>query len=225
MKYCLPIIKKTKNDVLAMLEEAKDYQFVEIWVDYIEDLDTDFMLTLLQAHEEKLIIVLRRKDLEPPKLSPERQIEIIKRFVGKKSYVDLDVVAQTELLNTLLEEGVQLNLITSYHNYSLTPMTNVLTLIIEFMRKYKPHIFKIATQCNNENDALRLLEILITLKQQNLKYIVLGMGEFGTITRVFGTLWGNELVFAPLKKEEQSAPGQLTKTEMQTIVKTLKGTT
>jgi 3-dehydroquinate dehydratase len=68
---------------------------------------------------------------------------------------------------------------------------------------------------------LKLLLLQQNLKAQNKKHIVLGMGEFGTITRVFGTLWGNELIYAPISKGEASAPGQLTKQELENIFKDL----
>jgi len=43
------------------------------------------------------------------------------------------------------------------------------------------------------------------------------MGEFGIITRVEGILLNNEMVFAPLNKNESSAPGQLTRNELESI--------
>jgi len=85
------------------------------------------------------------------------------------------------------------------------------------MNKHNPDIYKIATMCTSETDALKLLLLQQNLKGQNKRHIVLGMGEFGTITRVFGTLWGNELIYAPLTQEEASAPGQLTKEELAVI--------
>jgi 3-dehydroquinate dehydratase len=60
------------------------------------------------------------------------------------------------------------------------------------------------------------------LKKENKRCIILGMGEHGMITRIFGTLWGNEMVFAPQTKSEASAPGQLTKQQLATIFATLQ---
>jgi 3-dehydroquinate dehydratase len=71
-------------------------------------------------------------------------------------------------------------------------------------------------------DALKLLLLQQNLAVQKKKHIVLGMGEFGTITRVYGTLWGNELIYAPIVKQEASAPGQLTKKELKDIFSILK---
>ena len=48
------------------------------------------------------------------------------------------------------------------------------------------------------------------------------MGEFGVVSRVFGALWGNEMTFAPAVKTEQSAPGQLTRSQLENIFKELE---
>jgi 3-dehydroquinate dehydratase type I len=89
------------------------------------------------------------------------------------------------------------------------------------IRKKNPTILKIATECQNDNDSLRLLDILLSLKETPQKYIILGMGSHGLITRVFGSLWGNELIFAPEKANEQSAPGQLTRKQLDNILQTI----
>ena len=43
------------------------------------------------------------------------------------------------------------------------------------------------------------------------------MGEKGFITRIFGTIWGNEITFAPKTLAEKSASGQLTKKQMEDV--------
>ena len=105
----------------------------------------------------------------------------------------------------------------------MTPEDNKLREIIDIMDEYRPTVYKIATMCTNERDALRLLQLLLELKKRNLKYILLGMGKSGVITRIFGTLWGNEMIFAPRVSIEQSAPGQLTRNQLENIFKELKG--
>ena len=47
IKYCLPIIKKTKDEVENIINNNPDYDFYEIWLDYIEDLDNPFIESLL----------------------------------------------------------------------------------------------------------------------------------------------------------------------------------
>src|SRR5205823_6146188 len=119
----------------------------------------------------------------------------------------------------LKRKRLKIKTIISYHNYKKTPVD--LVTIIKQMDEHHPSIYKIATICNNEIDALKLLLLQQNLRAQNKRHIILGMGEFGTITRVFGTLWGNEMIYAPQTEQEASAPGQLTKNQLEEIFRIL----
>jgi 3-dehydroquinate dehydratase type I len=117
---------------------------------------------------------------------------------------------------------LKVNLIASYHNYQETPDTLQLRRIIDIMKPYRPAVYKLSTLCQTEEDALRLLQQLLELKAKGVRAIVSGMGGPGAVTRVFGALWGNEMVFAPLSEEGRSAPGQLTRQQLETIFKELE---
>jgi 3-dehydroquinate dehydratase type I len=98
----------------------------------------------------------------------------------------------------------------------------VISAIVETMNSYAPTIYKISTYCKSPEDAVRLLTLICSLKKENKRCIILGMGKHGMITRIFGTLWGNEMIFAPQIEHEASAPGQLTKQQLDTIFATLQ---
>lgn len=223
-KYCLPIIKTTKQEVLQALN-TKGYDFYEVWLDYIKDLDEKFVVSLAKKFKGKMIFVFRRQNLEPTKLTTDRKQDLISLLSKFGVFLDLDFLTQQEELDFLRQKNSKMNkffsskikLILSYHNYKETPSLNYLENLIDKMVRYKPDIFKVSTFCQREEDSLNLLNLLFKLKEQRLKYIVLGMGQKGLITRIFGTLWGNEMIFAPKEKDEQSAPGQLTKDELKSI--------
>lgn len=214
INYCLPIIKNKKADVLTTIEQnEKEYQFFEVWLDYIKNFDEAFLTQLINLLGEKLIVVFRRQHLEKPMMDQQKRLTMLALLKNADAIVDLDISQAEELKTT------NNNLLLSYHNYDNTPSNDALQKIITTMEQYHPTIYKIATMCQTEQDALRLLELQQALKQQNKKHIVLGMGEYGTITRIFGTLWGNEMIFAPKEKSEASAPGQLTKEQLEKILK------
>lgn len=205
IKYCLPIIKKTKKEVLKALETA-GYDFYEIWLDYIKDLDDEFLTQISKSYQGKLIFVFRKINLDT--------IPLISKF---NVFLDLDFLTQYEELEFIKQKNINIKLILSFHNYKETPSLDHLKNLINKMKRYNPQIFKISTFCQKEEDALNLLNLLLLLKEQELKYIVLGMGEKGLITRIFGALWGNVISFAPKKLSEKSAPGQLTKRQLGSI--------
>jgi 3-dehydroquinate dehydratase len=47
------------------------------------------------------------------------------------------------------------------------------------------------------------------------------MGKHGTITRVFGSIWGNEMAFAPIEAANRSAAGQITVDKLDSIMQAL----
>lgn len=218
IKYCLPIIKSKKTEVLKMiLENRKSYDFFEIWLDYIEDLDSDFIQNLIKKYDGKLIFLFRRQNLEKITMPLNRRLEIMNLVSRSKSFVDLDL-SQTEEL----KHARKLKLIASYHNYQETPADEKLAEIVEEMKKLKPEICKVTTFCQSDLDALHLMDLLFELRDEKLKFIVLGMGEKGRITRIAGVILGNEFNFAPFTLNEKSAAGQLTKKELEKITKNIK---
>ncbi|OGK21313.1 hypothetical protein A3C23_02280 [Candidatus Roizmanbacteria bacterium RIFCSPHIGHO2_02_FULL_37_13b] len=220
--YCLPIIRNKKSEVLEVVHtNITGYSYFEVWLDYIDDVDEMFIKQLMVL-KEKLILLFRRQNLEKAKMGSTKKIKFISLLEGSQSFIDLDIFDQKEELEYIKNKKLNIKKIVSYHNYKKTVENNTLKKIVDTMNTYKPSIYKIATMCTEQMDALRLLRLLLQFKKRNLKYIVLGMGEFGIITRIFGSLWGNEMIFAPRQDNEQSAPGQLTKDQLEVIFNILK---
>lgn len=220
IKYCLPIIKSSKEEVLQeILQNIDNYDFFEVWLDYIEDLDKNFIEILLNKFNDKLILLFRRQNLERGKLSVDFRREIIKLLDSSDNLLDLDIFDQKEDLEFVNQNNLRIKKIVSYHNYEQTPALDELQKITEEMDKFNPDILKVSTFCQNKEDGLKLLSLILMLKKNNKKFIILGMGEDGLITRIFGALWGNELSFAPVDLKEKSAEGQLTKGQLENILK------
>lgn len=216
VRYCLPIIKKTKKEVLKSLN-IKGFNFYEVWLDYIKDLDNEFIIKISKQFKGKLIFVFRRQNLETIKLGFDKRSEIISLLSKFNVFLDLDFLTQYGELEFIQQQNINIKLILSFHNYKETPSLDHLKNLMNKMKRYTPAIFKVSTFCKEETDALNLLNLILILKEQKLKYIVLGMGEKGFITRIFGTIWGNEIIFAPKTLSEKSAPGQLTKKQLEDI--------
>ena len=201
IKYCLPIAKNSRDLVLKTINEhIHEYDYFEVWFDQVKDINDEFVSQLQQLLQDRLIIKMPGKWVD--------------KFAASPVLVDLDITA-------IKKSHSNINLITSYHNYKETPTDQDLAKIVEQMSAYKPRIYKIATNCEKPQDAVRLLNLLLTLKQQGLKCIVIGMGELGKLTRVAGVLWGNEFTFAPLVESEKTAEGQLTKSQLELILQEL----
>lgn len=221
--FCLPIIKNKKIDVLKIIQEnEQNYSYFEIWLDYINNVDLAFVKKLTKILKGRVIFVLRRKNLQKTHMTFKLRTDFILSLANSQSLLDLDIGTQVEELNYIQSHFLKIKTIISYHNYIETPNATAFEKIIAAMNKYQPKVFKISTMCNNQQDALQLLQLLLRLRSRDMKFIVLGMGNAGVITRVFGTLWGNELIYAPTMPSEISAKGQLTRNQLQTIFRELK---
>lgn len=219
IKYCLPIFKKTRQEVFDQISENPDYDFYEIWLSYLEDLDTDFVWKISDQYNGKLIFLIRKQNLEKSDLEKELKEKIIKLLETSDNFLDLDINDQKKELDFVKSEKLNNKLIVSYHNYKETPE---LGKIAEELEKYDGEIFKVSTFCNDEEDSLKLLTLLMSFKSKGKKFIILGMGEKGKIVRICSALWGNEMNFVPIEEKEKSASGQLTREKMEKILEELE---
>lgn len=228
VKYCLPIIKNSKEEVLRIISENPDYDFYEIWLSYIKDLDTDFVRTISDLYSGKLVFLLRRQNLEKSELTQDIKQKIIKLLETSDNFLDLDIKDQKKELDFIKENNLSNKIIISYHNYEETPELDRIANDVDSFRQLADHgndrevIFKVSTFCKTPEDSIKLLTLLLQFKKQGKKFIILGMGEEGKIVRVISALWGNEMNFAPVSEGENSASGQLTKEKLEKIFKILK---
>ncbi len=223
MNYCLPIICRKSDDVLRLIEaEEVDYRFFEVWLDHLEDYSFEEAAKWCSRFGDRLIVLFRRPRLEPIRMPLAERCRIIEHAAVAGSYIDLDIGTQQEELAFVASLHGRLRLILSFHDYEATPSDDELAALLMKMRESGAAICKFACFCRSPEDALRLLMLQRRLAAEGSSHIVLGMGEHGAITRIFGALWGNELTFAPVAREEASAPGQFTRAELERIFTILK---
>jgi 3-dehydroquinate dehydratase type I len=221
-RYCLPILKRSRKEVQNTIEDNLErYRFFEVWLDYITDLDPGFASSLVGLYPHRLIMVTRRQNFEPCKIDPATRFDILKTLSRKNVLVDLDISSQVEEITRAQTERLAIKTILSYHNYKQTPSDTELRSITARIAGWGAHVTKISTFCTIQRDALRLLSLLIDLRETGRRCIVLGMGKHGVITRVFGPQWGNDISFAPVDTAQRSAPGQLALDKLDSIMRAL----
>ncbi len=99
-----------------------------------------------------------------------------------------------------------LTVVSSYHDYEATPSCD---RIVSRLKAMPGDILKGAFRVNGFSD---LRELRLAADALEGRHVLLGMGEFGRITRVRGALLGNEFTFASVG--EPTAPGQIGLAEM-----------
>ena len=184
-KYCLPIIRDSQQGVKDAIAEARGYSHYEVWLDCVADADAGFATELVSAYPDQLLFVFRQPELEPMKMTAAKRLAIYHALNGKPVLVDIDASHQKQDFAAISREKLDLHIIGSYHNYDETPSDDALDDIVASMAEQNVDIIKVATYCDHEEDALRLLALQQTLKRQGSKHIVIGMGTMGLVTRVF----------------------------------------
>lgn len=103
--------------------------------------------------------------------------------------------------------------ILSAHDFSGRPdrLDDIFARIEETQRA---DVTKVAWQASSVRDALECAERLADCKQDT---IALCMGMPGLLTRIFANTWGSLLTFAALEEGAESAPGQPTLEELNSI--------
>lgn len=113
------------------------------------------------------------------------------------------------------ETGVRL--IASFHNFHETPPAETLVAKFMAMEKAGADIAKIAVMPRELRDVLTLLDATLTARAAiSIPVISMSMGGFGSLSRLFGWVFGSSVSFAV--GEKSSAPGQIPVEELKAVV-------
>lgn len=225
-RYCLPLQCRTVAEVERQLNaHSYAYHWFEIWVDLLESCDPAWLRDVVAHWGERVIVLFRRPNLEPVRMSLAERCALMDVLAGTPAKVDFDWQTQQDDIREWKQRSDMSHVILSMHNYARTPPQTELEAVCREMAAECPWIAKFATMCNSREDAIRLLQLQQWSANvlEETKPLVLGMGEHGLVTRIFGTLWGNPIVFAPVTSSHASAPGQLTREEFAEIFALLEG--
>jgi 3-dehydroquinate dehydratase/shikimate dehydrogenase len=105
--------------------------------------------------------------------------------------------------------------ICSHHDFAGVPQK--LEQIYERMCRTPARILKLAVQANDATDCLPVFALLEQAHGDGRAMIAIAMGESGIATRVLGPSRGSFLTYAALEDGTQTAPGQLSVSELHDV--------
>lgn len=214
-KFCLPIIAQSKSDVLNQLEHhSKDYDFFEIWLDYVEDLNLPFVKKLISREGERLILILRRLKHGGVLLNRDIRRQLMSHMSGGKTHLDLDFRSQAEDLEYFKKSNVNAPLTITFQSIEFMPSQNDILNAVNGMMAFRPHTIRFILFCKTELDAVRLMELKLQLRDLNINSIVQGVGLKAHLANLLIPLWNNryEVVRSPEQSHLESY-ASLTKAE------------
>lgn len=219
IRICTVITGKTLDEFIGNLEKIqKIADFIELRVDHIHNLSIGNLDTIREKTTKQAIFTCRKKDEGGLYTgSEEERKKIIERANELKfDYIDVELSAADRMEIARINNA---KIIISFHDFQKTPSVQELMNVKHKMKKYKT-IMKFATMVNSDDDNTSLIKFLLD-KQIDEDLAVIGMGEKGKVTRIFGPLLGSYLTFASTDFS-QSAPGQLTVDQLKQIYNLLQ---
>lgn len=236
-KICVPIIGKTREDILKEALDLKDNaaDIVEWRVDFYEDvMDVEKVLLLL----DNMVNILGNKPVlftfRTKEEGGERQIDACcyKKLLisvieqGKAGAIDVELFKEDGLLEEIskIAGKAGIPVIASNHDFEKTPDKDEIVKRLISMKDKGASISKIALIPNSPDDVLKLLNATYEAKtmREDITLITMSMGKLGVLSRLGGGVFGSAMTFGAKTKELASAPGQVEVNELRSILEVIE---
>ena len=225
-KICVPIVGKTKEEILAAAKSFADVKMDVVewrvdWFDGVFDFAQveDVLKDLRPALGNTPILFTFRTSKE----GGEKAIVELNKKAAATGLVDLvDVEAFTgdsyvkEIIEAAHEAGVAV--VASNHDFDKTPDKDDIVGRLRKMQELDADIPKIAVMPQNKKDVLTLLAATEEMVSEyaDRPIITMSMAGTGLISRLCGEVFGSALTFGAVGKA--SAPGQMNAADLNTVL-------
>lgn len=234
---CVPLVGKSNENIMNELEKIleKKPDLIEWRADHYENLgNAESVLRVIEkiaakTKEIPVIFTIRsiKEGGEEISLTEREKLELIEQVCasGLIDIFDYELVNDNEDIQFLCEVAKKYNvkLILSYHNFESTPDFDTMVEKCREAEAIGADIAKVSVMPTKMEDVLLLLQATESAKQGvNIPLITISMGQYGSISRMAGWLFGSAVTFAI--GEQSSAPGQVPIEDLREILRLMKKT-
>ncbi len=208
MKACVAVAEKDVNEAVrsCLAAQERGADLVEVRFDLMDRLPED--LAPFKQVKVPKIATLRTADQGGRcALDDEARLRFFRRVVrGGFEHIDLEV--SSSLMRRADHDLRGANVIASYHDFEKTPKVSK---IVETLVSVASHgrLVKAAFMVRSVSDLHDLVSAAKLFSQTQHKFILLGMGELGEVTRLLSDRMGCEFTYAALERGKETAPGQM----------------
>jgi len=228
---CTPLIGLDQTMILAELNTIlpKKPDLIEWRADFFASLaNKGEVVATAAAIREKiadipLLFTIRssREGGQPLVLDSSQVVEVYAEACHSPhiDLIDFELSNPAEELHYLQKTAAATatRLILSYHNFESTPAPDVIRAKFEQAEHLGADIAKVAVMPAGLEDVLTLLSLTLAAKNNlRIPVISIAMGEYGSLTRMFGWVFGSVVTFAV--GEKSSAPGQVPIEDLQIVL-------
>jgi 3-dehydroquinate dehydratase type I len=218
---------RDRRDALRKLVRAFDVaEAVELRIDRLKAPD---LPSLIGTRKGKLIVTNRRKKEGGFCEGNERdRVELLKEAVALGAdCVDIEAATAKTLIGELFAavaaRGGRTEIMVSHHDFRGTPSLKVLLGRLNACRVLGPDTVKMVTYANSVDDNLRILQLIPEARGKGQRIVAFCMGPKGRVSRIMAPLFGSALSYASLRRGAETAPGQLTVSEMREALRITGG--
>ena len=230
-KICVPIVGKTKEEILAAARSFEDVALdvVEWRVDWFEGVFDfaqveDVLKDLREALGNIPLLMTFRTSKEGGEkaIEPEAYAELnIKAAqTGYVDLVDVEIFTGDDIVKKIIDgaHAAGVKVIASNHDFFKTPAKADIIYRLRKMQDMNADIPKIAVMPQNKKDVLTLLAATeeMTTNYADRPIITMSMAGTGVISRLCGEVFGSSMTFGAAKKA--SAPGQMGVNDLNTVL-------
>lgn len=216
-RICVTVTARNVAEAIDTIRRTRPLlpDLIEIRLDYMETLG-DLGL-IRDATGVPLIATNRHPDQGGYSADTEsdRIAALIKACESGFDYVDLEINTEAigETAKNAKSMGAQV--IVSFHDFEATPEKELLEEILWDELSAGADICKIVGTSNTPGDNLTYLDLL--RENADVEMVSFGMGNAGVLSRVLSPLVGGTFTYASAEAGSESAPGQLTISELREI--------
>lgn len=200
--------------------DSSEADIVEVWLDSIQDLRLAEIF-FEEAELKTPFLFVNKLPAERGDFmgTPEEHAAILRDLFERGAhYVDVALSVGSKHIQTInAAKRPHAKLIISHHDFEKTPDLEFLKKVVKEARAEGADIVKIATFVSARPENTILFDLTKWAVNENIPIITMGMGEEGRLSRIICPLLGSEFYYAPLRSGEETAPGQFTKKELETI--------
>ena len=220
-KICVSILPKTINEAQTLIKKAEQNQadLIEIRLDHLEQ--TINLLELTKSTKTPLIATNKpQTEKDDPTTINKWQQTLIEAAKAGFQYVDVDFFSpkRDETVAKLKQLGTQP--IISFHKFDGILSVSALEKILDEQLLAGAAVCKIVLTAKQIEDNLPILSF-ISFASTKAKLVCFCMGKAGKPSRLLSPAFGAYFTFAALEHGDETAPGQMTITDMRTAYEVL----
>jgi 3-dehydroquinate dehydratase I len=228
---CTPLVARSGDAILAELAAvlAKKPDLIEWRVDFLAGIaETPAVIDIARriraaAAETPILFTLRSaaEGGEPIPLAEESAVRLYEAVCESHcvDLVDFEMSNHIDHVRRVGEvsRGHGVQMIASYHNFKETPPLEALLRKFAQAEELGADAGKVAVMPNTADDVLTLLSATLQASRRlPIPLISMSMGGYGSLTRMFGWVFGSAVTFAV--GAHSSAPGQVPIEDLETVL-------